>query len=207
VGTARAQHLFEAYFHQDCLDDDPTWEAVVVRFRDSDEPSTVRATRDELIELLESRSDQELGELVMPWSFFDPTASGLTVRTWIECIVHILAGGQPTTGEPGTIASARAKAAAIARSVVDGTTDILTGARRLVDLRGMVGVSPDDEDFLIFVAIDSETDGLPIGPVRDRWSAAALAENEDAIERAKDWAREFGLESFIRIVSRFGAAG
>jgi hypothetical protein len=71
----------------------------------------------------------------------------------------------------------------------------------------MVGVSPDDEDFLVFVAIDSETDGLPIGPVRDRWLAAALAEKEDAIERARDWAREFGLESFSRIVSGLGAAG
>jgi hypothetical protein len=36
----------------------------------------------------------------------------------------------------------------------------------------------DDEDFLVFTGIESETDTFPLGDVRSRWSAEALAHSD-----------------------------
>jgi hypothetical protein len=198
----RITHLLQAYFHQDCFVDDPTWEAIVQRFKTMESPVTVAATREALLELLQTRGDQEIETLVARDSFFTPSSMGLSARTWIECVVHILAGGEGF--QPVEHSGSRAAAVAIAERVLRGELDFVTGARLLVDLRGSVGVPSDDPDLLTFIGIDSETDALPIGPVRERWAPEALAEKADAIDRAQRWAREYGEDAFRNLISRFG---
>jgi hypothetical protein len=50
-------------------------------------------------------------------------------------------------------------------------------SRRVVYFRDQLG-ELDSEAFLPFVAHESDTDHLPLGAVREHWSAAALARND-----------------------------
>jgi hypothetical protein len=208
-GSPRARYLFEAYFHQDCLVDDPNWQAVVTRFRDDHDAGTIRETREALLELLATNDDRGLAGLVGEWSSFDPSADGLTTRAWIESIVHILAGGEPSSspGEAVAVAKARQQAVDISSEVLAGQLDYILGARQLVDLRFFVDVPENDPDFLVFVAIDSETDALPVGRVREQWAPSALVSLEPELARARDWAREQGEGAFRNVVARFSQLG
>src|SRR5262245_2704115 len=198
-----AADFFGAYFHQDCLVDDPDWYAVVIRFRDAASAVDVRRTRQALLAMLSTRTDADLDAFVAAHSCISP---GLTTRTWLELIVHILAGGEPPKRDLQESAS-RAQAGAIALSVLDGRLNHIAGARQLVALRSRVGVPDDDPDFLTMVAIDSETDHLPTQGTRKFWSPEALAEKADEIARAEQWARDMGREAFENISSRFGSTG
>ena len=42
----------------------------------------------------------------------------------------------------------------------------------------------------IFVAVDSQSDHLPVGSVRDQWNAEALAEKDREISELEDLYRE-----------------
>ena len=58
-------------------------------------------------------------------------------------------------------------------------------------------------DFMAFVAIDSETDDLPIGDVRKYWSKEALDKLDPEIKKAEEWAKNFGLKECESLVRRF----
>ena len=204
-----ASQLFENYFHQDCLLDDPNWESIVQRFKNSEAPETVRVTREDLVRLVAVSTDQSLAEFLFapPWrSFYDPRAEGITLRGWLEEIVHLLAGGSRSIGQTQS-SEARRKATSIAREVLLGKKDLLVGARDLVSLRLALGVPDDDPDFMCFTAIDSETDDLPLGSARSRWSPDALREKDIEITRTREWARSIGLNAFENVVLRFDVAG
>lgn len=102
------------------------------------------------------------------------------------------------------IRAARAKVVDLARRVISGDLSILLAARELSRLRFSVGGDEWDPDFIQFVAIDSETDHLPIGPVRRHWAPDALVEEDQEIARAEAWAREGGLLACKRLIDRFG---
>jgi hypothetical protein len=53
--------------------------------------------------------------------------------------------------------------------MLDGQLSFLIGSRRLAALHHEIDAADDDADFLIFVAIDSDTDALPLGAVREHW--------------------------------------
>jgi hypothetical protein len=57
----------------------------------------------------------------------------------------------------------------------------------------------------IFTAIDSETDALPLGEVRQYWDQAALERLEPDIREAERWAREAGRSACISLIQRFEA--
>jgi hypothetical protein len=204
--TKHAAHLFSAYFHQDCLVDDPDWESVVLRFRRSEPLDVVRRTQTELADLLKQPDESALERLLAD-SFYDPRPEGLSLRAWFEEILHLLAGGSPRTSDRMGISRSRREAAAVARGVLAGTRDPIVSARELARLRFSVGVNDDDPDFTCFVAIDSETDALPVGPERERWSAEALARLEQEITGARTWASTYGRLAFENVVRRFGEAG
>jgi hypothetical protein len=87
------------------------------------------------------------------------------------------------------------------------TTDPILAARDLSALRFSVDVPEDDPDFTCFVAIDSETDALPIGPEREQWSTEALSRLDKEIVDARTWASTHGRLAFASVVRRFGKAG
>jgi hypothetical protein len=65
------------------------------------------------------------------------------------------------------------KILALARSILSGESGIAEGSRHLAAWRFDVGAE-NDSDFIFFVGVDSETDHLPIGPVRQHWNPDAL---------------------------------
>jgi hypothetical protein len=85
-----------------------------------------------------------------------------------------------------------------------GEMGVIEGSRRLNDLRTELGLHHLDDDFVGFVAIDSETDGLPIGDVRKLWAEEALVDKDRQVERAEDLYREGALEDCRKLVVRFG---
>ena len=89
--------------------------------------------------------------------------------------------------------------------MLNGTVPFLEGVRLLVSLRREAEVQEDDIDFLAFVAVDSETDALPVGNVREHWSLAALARLEPEIQTATEWAKGFASAACVSVVRRFGA--
>src|SRR5688572_25757107 len=87
-----------------------------------------------------------------------------------------------------------AKIVEIAHAMLDGAVGIIEGSRRINDLRAALGIYHLDEDFVGFVAIDSETDTLPIAEVRTLWNEEALVEKDREVEEAERLYRERALE-------------
>jgi hypothetical protein len=81
-----------------------------------------------------------------------------------------------------------------ARAMLDGKLSFIEGARKIAGARFAAGLD-HDPDILVFAAIESDTDALPIGQVRESWQAEALAKAQPEIERAEKWAREMGARN------------
>ena len=95
----------------------------------------------------------------------------------------------------------------IAQSILDGDTGIIAGSRLLASLRFEIGLAnPDfDEDFIVFMVIDSETDHLPIGKYREGWAADALARKDAEVTAIEERARGDALAGCLRLIERFRA--
>ena len=71
----------------------------------------------------------------------------------------------------------------VARAVLDGELNIIEGSIELA--RYAHDVVPDwrvDPDFVVFGALASETDHLPVSRVRHLWSASALSKADEEME-------------------------
>ena len=101
------------------------------------------------------------------------------------------------------VASVRARVVRIAESMLSGNIDFLEGSIELVSLKHDAAFEKDDEDFMAFVAIDSEIDNLPIGAVRAHWSQEALALHQPQIEAAIVWAKGFGVAACESLINKF----
>jgi hypothetical protein len=87
--------------------------------------------------------------------------------------------------------------------MLDGELSYLLGARRLAALRHEAEIKDGDEDFMIFVAIDSDTDDLPLGPVRAHWDKQALERLQPEIEAAETWAKAHAESVCTKLIGRF----
>lgn len=98
----------------------------------------------------------------------------------------------------------RRQAAEIAAGIIAGEVPVLEGCHSLASLRWEVEIDSCDPDFLIFTAISSEIDALPIGSVRAYWAPEALARLEPEIQSAIAWATPQALPACASVVQRFG---
>ena len=57
-----------------------------------------------------------------------------------------------------------------------------------------------NEILLIFTGIASETDGLPVGAVRQQWSAEALERKDREIAEGEEFYRDSAMEAATRLV-------
>jgi hypothetical protein len=86
----------------------------------------------------------------------------------------------------------------VTTAMIEGDKSFIVGARALYGLTSAPHVR-DIIDSRIWAAIDSETDALPVGPERDHWELEALAKLTGKIQRAENWARDFGLQECIAL--------
>lgn len=92
----------------------------------------------------------------------------------------------------------------IATGIVAGSIPLLDGCHLLAALGDGVGVPGDDPDFRMFSLIESETDALPIGPIRKEWAPDALAELAPELLHADAWARPMAMRACHSVIARFG---
>ena len=73
----------------------------------------------------------------------------------------------------------------VARQIIAGEVGLIEGVRVIVRLQSEIGAGRLDEDFVPFVAVDSETDSLPIGSARELWDSKALLSQDAEINKAE----------------------
>jgi len=103
------------------------------------------------------------------------------------------------------VTSVRSRVAVIAHGMLNDEVNFLEGAIELASLRNEADVELNDPDFMAFVVIASETDGLPIGTSREVWSKEAFAKHQPEIDAAIVWAKNMGLAACQSLVRRFHA--
>ncbi|WP_445680118.1 hypothetical protein [Radicibacter daui] len=97
---------------------------------------------------------------------------------------------------------ARQQIVELARKMIAGELSFIEGSREIVALRGAARFPDDDPDILTFRAIDSETEVLPFGNVRDLWHKAALERFQPEIDRAEEWAGQDATEACRNLTQR-----
>jgi hypothetical protein len=70
-----------------------------------------------------------------------------------------------------------ASVAETAHAVITGTLGVVEAAHRFMEMAAELDAL-DDEDFVYFIGLDSQSDGFPVGEARQQWSAAALARED-----------------------------
>jgi hypothetical protein len=96
----------------------------------------------------------------------------------------------------------REKVQHIAQGVLDGQTGVIDAARTLVLLLRRSPELASKEDFNLVRAIESETDDLPLGQVRELWDPAALANKDREIARCESLWRDEVRAACGRILQR-----
>jgi hypothetical protein len=107
-----------------------------------------------------------------------------------------------SASEPGVVIVQR-KIAETAGEMLAGTPSFIEGARRINGLRVKAQLLDFDPDIAPFIAIDSETDALPLGSVRKLWKPEALKKLQPEIERLERWAGQHGRLSCQKLIERF----
>jgi hypothetical protein len=98
----------------------------------------------------------------------------------------------------------RREVVSAARSVLNGEIGIIEGARILTALSFRVVADwASDAEFRVLGVLNSETDHLPVGRVRELWDPAALAEKDAIIQRIEAVHRSEVEEACRRLIGRY----
>jgi hypothetical protein len=84
--------------------------------------------------------------------------------------------------------------------ILQGRLGITEGCRTIVALRGLLHEQSNDL-FTPFVGVDSETDRFPLGSVRDRWSATALAREDLERVNAENHYRSWLIDAARKLLA------
>jgi hypothetical protein len=87
---------------------------------------------------------------------------------------------------------ARAKLAETLEGMIEGRLSFIEGSRIAAGLASRAGYEQSSEPFVTFVAIESETDAIPLGEVRELWHPHAIAKHAREWQQAETWAKQVG---------------
>ena len=96
----------------------------------------------------------------------------------------------------------RGKIVAICEAMLREEIGIIAGSRRLTGL-GFELFDDHNKDFLTFVAIDSETDHLPVDAERQNWSVEALEIKDKEIANYEESVKEDALGICKKLIKKF----
>lgn len=97
----------------------------------------------------------------------------------------------------------RGKIVAICELLLKEQIGVIAGSRQLVSL-GSTLCGELDEDFIPFLAVDSETDHLPVDWERRNWSIEALERKDKEISEYEASSRTHVFEACRKLIARFG---
>ena len=93
-----------------------------------------------------------------------------------------------------------------AKMARDGKMNIVEGVWRLCALQNDVSRRNFDDNCVLFVAIASETDHIPVGTVREEYSRAALEKGDNEIEEVDKDYRSQVVSACEKLIARFSNA-
>ena len=96
----------------------------------------------------------------------------------------------------------RGKIVAICEAILKEESGIIAGSRKLSRL-GIELCGDHDDDFMTFVAIDSETDHLPVDWERRNWSIEALERKDKGIMEAEAHYKDAAFAACKILIERF----
>lgn len=92
----------------------------------------------------------------------------------------------------------------LARRMIEGSVGVIEGSRKLASIRHDLEFLGSFDDFNAFVAVDSETDHLPVAPsVRGQWSENALTRADVEIDKYERAFRPDVQQACIALIRRF----
>jgi Protein of unknown function (DUF2489) len=94
------------------------------------------------------------------------------------------------------------KIVAICESIINEEIGIIAGSRRLVSLYHEI-FDNEDSDFRLFIAIESETDHLPVDFERKNWSLDALKRKDLEIDLYEKESRHETVLACKKLISTF----
>jgi len=104
---------------------------------------------------------------------------------------------------PDDVISKRSELVSVANAMLDSKMDLIEGVRRVCSLRLAID-DPDNDVFIPFRAIESETDHFPLGEMRSRCSTDYLQRMDaDMTLYLSDAKQDIlnGCKEIIRILS------
>ncbi len=90
----------------------------------------------------------------------------------------------------------------ITNGILDGKRGVIDAARTLLPLLRRSPELASEEDFNFVRAIESETDDLPLGRIRENWDPEALADKDREIARCESLWRDQFRATCERILQR-----
>jgi hypothetical protein len=106
---------------------------------------------------------------------------------------------------PQELQEARQRVAQIAREMLTGMTDLVSGCRSILLLRHNIGVT-ESPALDTISAIESETDDYPIGPAREAYSAELLKRLDAEIAEYLNRVRSVLLEACKELIAEIESA-
>jgi hypothetical protein len=91
---------------------------------------------------------------------------------------------------------------ALCRDVVDRRVSAIQASRTINRFRFELRAEKDP-DFLTFTLIDSDTDNLPLGGVREHWSEEALVQKDAELRDAEAFYAEMAKKAAANLIKKY----
>lgn len=100
------------------------------------------------------------------------------------------------------VAGVRTRILECAKRMLRGQVSYCEGSVEISTLHLEAELPAEDDDIAPFLLIASETDDIPVGPVREWWTEEAIAKLGPRMASAERWAREVGGPACASLVRR-----
>jgi len=91
------------------------------------------------------------------------------------------------------------------RNYLSGDIGLIEASRELVSYAHRLRET-NDSDFVFFIAVNSETDHLPVGKWREGWAADSLAKKDKEVEEVEEFYRRDAQIAAKSLLSKFNTA-